>query len=370
MRYLISGGGTAGHINPAIAIASEIKRRDKNATIVFVGTKAGLETKLVINEGYELKLIDVKGLKRSLSLDNVKILFKAIRAMGDAKKIIKSFKPNIVIGTGGYVSGPVVKAAQQLKIPTVIHEQNAFWGVTTKMLAKHADKLLLSFPPSKEQNAEYKNTVVTGNPVRLEFGNFEKQSSRRTMFLSDNKPLVLIYGGSLGAKTINDSLVAMLPTIKKENKISIIAGVGKRDCDYIKKDVEKLGIKFNTDGDIQIKEYIYDMPRIMAACDLVVCRSGAITLAELALLEKPCILIPSPNVAENHQYYNAKVFSDIGAAEMILDKDVNGDTLLETINSIVFNKKKLESMSKASKKLAFKNASSQIGEIIMKTAKK
>jgi len=362
IKVLISGGGTAGHINPALTIAKKIKEYYPNAKFLFVGTANGLEARLVPQEGYEIKFIKVSGLIRKLSLQNLLILRNAIKAVNDSKKIIKNFKPDIVIGTGGYVSGPVIYAATKLKIKTAIHEQNAFWGITTRFLAKRVDRIMLSFPNSKKVKKNNKKVFITGNPIREEFLHIDKHSARRVLDL-DTRPLIFSYGGSGGANKINTAFCHMLSISKKEKLFNHIHGTGKRDYYDVLNYLKKENININN-NDIRVLEYVYDMPRVMAAADLVVCRSGAITLAELAVLGKPSILIPSPNVTENHQYYNAKVFEDNKAALIIEDKDLTGELLYEKIKNLFINYDNIIAMSHNAKSLAIKDANEKICKVI------
>jgi UDP-N-acetylglucosamine--N-acetylmuramyl-(pentapeptide) pyrophosphoryl-undecaprenol N-acetylglucosamine transferase len=362
MRVLISGGGTAGHINPAIAIAIKIKEIEPSAKILFVGTAKGLEAKLVPQEGFEIRYITISGLKRKLSYKNIVIIKRALSAISDAKKIIKEFSPDIVVGTGGYVSGPVLFAAQNLGIKTVVHEQNAFWGITTRLLARKADKILLSFDPQEKQMKRYKNIVITGNPIREEMLKLESQSARRVLGM-DARPLILSFGGSLGAKRINQAVCEMLHLSEKEEIFNFIHGTGKRDYEWFK---ENFALQ---KPNIRISEYIYDMPRVMVAADIIICRAGAITLAEIAALGKPSILIPSPNVAENHQYHNAKVFEDKKAAILLEDRALNGELLYEKIKELAEDNHQLSQMSKNAKALARPNALKDICESIFSLTK-
>lgn len=364
MRILICGGGTAGHVNPAFAIASIIKENNHNAKILFVGTKSGLEARLVPQEGYDIKYIDVNGIRRTFSLRNLIAFKKAWQAYRASKKIISEFKPDIVVGTGGYVSGPVIYAAQKMGIKTAIHEQNAFWGITTRLLMNKADKVMLSFEPDYNKLKRKDNIVITGNPVRSEVGRLDKQSARRVLGI-DARPLILSCGGSLGAKKINDAVCEMLKTSDKEGLFYHIHGTGKRGYNTAKERLNEAGISFENGGIIRVSEYIYDMPRVMTASDLVICRAGAITLAELAVLGKPSILIPSPNVTENHQYYNAKIFEKKGAAIIIEDKDLNGKSLYRTIKKLFEDNSKLAKMSKSALELAKPDASNAIYKEIM-----
>ena len=359
MRVIISGGGTAGHINPAISIAKEIKTKFPTAKIMFVGTQKGLESTLVPQEGYRIKYIDVSGFKRSLTPKNIIIAIKALKARRTAKKIINEFSPDIVIGTGGYVSGPVVSAAQKMGIKTAIHEQNAYWGVTTRLLAKKADKIFLSFEPDDEQKKLYGDRlIVTGNPIRKDILTFDKSSSRRVLDI-DEKPLILSFGGSLGAKKINEAMLYLIKKSKDEGKLNHIHGTGKRDKEFMKAALGHIGLKYSDSGDIRVFEYIYDMPRVLAAADLIICRGGAITLAELAAAGKPAIIIPSPNVTENHQFHNAKVYENKNAAVIIEDKDLTGELLYETVINLA-ESGKLSEMSKNMLTFKKENAAREI----------
>ena len=362
MRVLISGGGTGGHVNPALAIAGEIRARNPGAKIKFVGTRHGLESRLVTKEGFDIEYIEVSGLKHSLSLKNVKLLFKAALAVKKCKSIIRDFNPDIVIGTGGYVSGPVVKAAQSLGIKTAIHEQNAFPGITTRMLSKKADKVFLSFR-GVGNLSRTDNTVLTGNPVRTEITRVDKTASRRVLNL-DARPMILSYGGSLGARNLNIAMADLIIKTSEDKEYIHIHGAGKRYFSLMEDILKKSGINFKKNKDIIISEYIYDMARVMAGADVVICRAGAITLAEIAILGKPAILIPSPNVTDNHQFFNAKVFADNGAAVIIEDKDLTGERLQSELNKILSEPSALREMSKNALKLAKPNALKTIADEI------
>lgn len=371
MKVLLAGGGSAGHINPALSIAKVIKENIKDADIRFVGTKYGLEDKLVPKEGFQLYHIDVRGFKRQLTLENFKILFKAAGAINESKKIIEEFKPDVVIGTGGYVSGPVLYAAAKLKIPTLIHEQNAFPGLTSKILSRYVDKIMISFEESKEY-FKIKNKdkfVFTGNPVRPDFISVNSVEAKKKLGL-ENENVVLSFGGSQGARCINNVMSDIFIENKNDRDITFIHGYGKFGASTIPQKLEQAGINKENNPNIRVSEYIYNMEEVMAAADLIICRSGAITLTELGMLEKPSVLIPSPVVANDHQTYNARAFEKKGGAVVITEKEINSNMLYEKIKELINDKQSLYIMGKNARKCINPDANSDIFEIIMQTVKK
>ena len=365
MRILFAGGGTAGHINPALAIAAYIKERHPNAEISYIGTAQKLEAKLVPEKGYDFYTIDVAGFKRELSpngiIHNIKAVKKAAVSIKNSKEILKKVKPDIVIGTGGYVSGPVLRAAQQLGIKTAIHEQNAYPGVTTKMLAPKADCVMLAMPEAEKYLKLKNKPVITGNPIRQELLKVNREEARRILNI-DNRPLILSFGGSLGAKKVNEAVCELIRWHNTSEKFHHIHATGKAGYETFKESLKDLDLS----DEIKIREYINDMDVCMAAADLVICRAGAITLAEVGACGKPSVLIPSPYVAENHQYHNALTLKKCGAAELIEEKDLSGESLIEKVEYLIENKPKLESMSKAAKKSAIIDANERIYSHLMK----
>lgn len=366
LRYIFAGGGTAGHINPALAIAKAVKEKDNDAEILFVGTKKGMEKTLVPKEGFEIVFIDVRGFSREITLTNIASIWKAFTSLFEADRIIKRFKPDVVIGTGGYVSYPVVFRASKRGIPTAIHEQNAYPGVTTRFLSKYADKVMLSFKTARPLKRE-DNTVMTGNPVRGEILKADKNKARAALGI-DGRPLILSFGGSLGALKINEAVVDMLELSAKDGQFNHIHGVGSRDYEQIKNNLDEKHIAQNGEKGITVCEYIYNMPQVMAACDVVVARAGAITLSEIACMGKPSILIPSPNVTDNHQYHNAKTFSENGAAILIKDDELSGRRLYDELINLVFSAGTLNEMSRKAAALAYPKATDEICSIIINLA--
>ena len=365
MKILFAGGGTAGHINPALAVAGYIKEKHKDAEIFYVGTANKLESRLVPEKGYAFYTIDVAGFSRSLSpkgiVKNVSAVKKAVRASMDCKKLLKEINPDVVIGTGGYVSGPVLKTAQKMGFKTGIHEQNAFPGVTTKMLASGADVVMLAMPEAKKYLNLKREPVITGNPIRTELLKVTKEEARQKLGF-DDRPMILSFGGSLGAEKVNLAVGELINWHNGTGKFYHIHATGKSGY-------EDMLAKFkNTEiaKEIQIREYINDMDICMAAADLVICRAGAITLGELQACSKPAILIPSPNVAENHQFHNAMTLKRAGAAELLEEKDLSGEALISKVEMLIENKPKLSLMGANAKKSAIIDANERIYKEIMK----
>lgn len=362
MKILLSGGGTAGHINPALAIAAKIKKEIPDAVIAFVGTPNGMENKLVARAGYPIYHVDVRGFVRSLSpssiIKNMGTAFMAVTSPIKAKKIIKEFRPDAVIGTGGYVSWPVLKAAASLKIPTLIHEQNAVVGMTTDMLSKVVDRVMISFEESREQfRCDPDKIVLVGNPTNPDMLRVSRDEEREKLGIGDT-PYLLSYGGSLGARVINNNIFDIIESKRFAGRIRHTHGVGSYEWGVRRDEIESRGL-LKADG-VDMAEYIYDMPSKMSASDLVIARAGAITLAELAILGKPAILIPSPNVTNNHQYKNAKVVSDAGGAVLIEEKDLTASLLSDTIEELLFDRDRLDEMSRNMKKLAITETDDRI----------
>ena len=341
MRVIYAGGGTGGHINPAISIADYAKDHDSNHKALFIGTKSGLETRLVPKAGYDIKYIDVIGFDRRHPLKAFKTVKKLIKSRQDCKKIIREFKPDCVVCTGGYVSGPVMMAAAKCGVPSIIHEQNVYPGLTVKGSEKYASYLALSFDETIKHMGNKDKCVVTGNPVRMEIINAKSDTARKKLGIT--KPLVLIFGGSLGAQKINSTVIKMLKSVIKDGRFSLIFGTGERNYKAVTDKIKREGIILN--DDIKVLPYIDNIADVMAAADIVVSRSGAITVSEIAVLKKPSILIPSPNVVRNHQEQNAREFEKNGAAAVITEAELDEAVLYDKICSMLSDKEKLLKMS-------------------------
>ena len=367
MKVLLAGGGTAGHINPALAIAGYIKKKRPETEFLFIGNRDGMEQRLVPQAGFEIKSITISGFKRSFSpksmVENVKTVTRTFTSSHEAKKIISEFKPDICIGTGGYVSGPVIRTASKMGIPCIIHEQNAYPGVTNKMLAKSVEKVMLAVPDAKKY-FEKADFVVTGNPVRGDILTADKEESRAELKL-DGRPMILSFGGSLGARKINEAVADIVARSGKDGRYQHIHAYGKYG-DWFPDLVKEKGTDISQCSNLDIRPYIDNMPTCMAAADLVICRAGAITLSEIQAMGKPAILIPSPNVAENHQYHNAMALVNAGAAEIIEEKDLTETAVTEKLDSLLESEEKLKEFSANSAKMAITDANERIYSVMKK----
>ena len=371
MKVIIAAAQTGGHINPGIAIANKIKEKNKNARIMFIGTTRGLENDLVPRAGYELKTIDAYGINRKISISNIKNMFKTLKGFGEAKKIVKDFNPDIVIGTGGFICGPTIMAAKKYKIPTLLHESNAFPGVATKMLAKKVDTILVGFEEAKQRLPKAKNVVVTGTPTKIKgiaMSQAQKDIIKKGMGLKNDLPVILIFGGSQGAKTINETLKDII--LSKLNKdYQIIWASGPKQYDVIKQELKEKKININQIENVKIIPYIYNMEEIMNISDIIVARSGAMTITEISNLGKPSILIPLPNVSQDHQLRNAEVLQKIGAAQIILNNELEKDILNKEIIEIASNKVKMKEMGEKASTKSVKNVQEKIYAEIKKIVK-
>ncbi len=362
MKVIIAAAGTAGHINPGLAIANKIKEEEKDSEIIFIGTTRGLENDLVPRAGFKLRTIEAYGLSKEISINNLKRICKTIKGFGEAKKIIKEFKPDIVIGTGGYICGAVITQAHKLNIPTLLHESNAFPGKAVKMLANKTDKILVSFKDAIDRIPKAKKIIYTGTPIKIqkkEFTISEKEKIVKNVGLNLLKPIVLIFGGSQGAQKINDAIVSIIKN-KLNKNYQIIWATGPKQYDRIKEILEDENININNIKNTKIVPYIYNMEEIMNVSNLIIARSGAMTVTEIANLGKPSILIPLPNVSGDHQLYNAKVLEKVGAAKITLNDELEGNDLNEKIESIILDKNKENQMSKNALKIATKDVEKKI----------
>lgn len=366
MRVLFTGGGTAGHINPALAAAGYLKTKRPETEILFVGNKGGMEERLVPPAGYPMKTIHISGFQRKLTpkniMRNVQTLARVVTSSSEAKKIIREFSPDVCVGTGGYVCGPVLREAAKMGIPCVVHESNAYPGVTVKMLSKHVKTIMLAVEDAKKYFPEGTNIVVTGNPVRPEILKVSREEARRELGL-DSRPVVLSFGGSLGAANINSAMLTVLKDSAGNKQLQHIHGYGQHDPDFPKK-LQALGVDLSKNPQIRILDYINNMAQCLAAADLVISRSGAITLTEIEALGKGSVLIPSPNVAENHQFHNAMALVNKGAAEIIEEKDLTGEGLLSKVREIFSESGRAESLGIEAKKMSVPDANERIYQVI------
>ena len=356
-RILISGGGTGGHIFPALSIANALKSR-LNAEILFVGADNRMEMERVPAAGYEIKGLPVAGFNRKNLLKNIGVLLKLRRSIAMARKIVADFKPDIAIGVGGYCSGPTLKAAQRAGVPTLLQEQNSYAGVTNKLLAKKAKKICVAYP-DLERFFPAEKIVLTGNPVRKDLfaSTISPEKARERFGLNPNLPTVLVVGGSLGALTLNESMEAGIRKLIDEG-IQVIWQTGKNFGERGTAAVKHL-------TGVVVTKFISDMAAAYGAASLVVSRAGAGSISELELLGKPCILVPSPNVAEDHQTKNARALSDKGAAILITDSEAR-EKLIDEIIKVIHDRKRLEEMSTEIRKLALPDSDEKIVDEIEK----
>lgn len=364
MHILFAGGGTAGHINPALAVAGYIKERHPDAVISYIGTADKLEARLVPEKGYNFYTIDVAGFQRKLSLKNIGRNITAVKKVfsssRNSRRLLREINPDVVVGTGGYVSGPVLREAQKLGFKTAIHEQNAYPGVTTKMLCENADCVMLAMPEAKKYLKLKNPPVITGNPIRTELLNITKEQARKKLGF-DDRPMILSFGGSLGARHINEAVTELIKWHNGTHKFYHIHGTGKSGYDTMIENLKDTDLS----DEISVREYINDMDICMAAADLVICRAGAITLSELQAMGKPSVLIPSPYVAENHQFHNAMTLKKNGAAEVIEESNLSGQSLINEVEYMIENKPRLEEMGKAAREHAITDANERIYNVIM-----
>ncbi|MEG0291502.1 MAG: undecaprenyldiphospho-muramoylpentapeptide beta-N-acetylglucosaminyltransferase [Anaerovoracaceae bacterium] len=350
MRVIMTGGGTGGHIYPAIAIADRIDQRTLNSEILFVGTEKGLEKDLVPKHGYDIKFINVSGISRKNMLKNIKVYKEYVNAKKQAKKIIEDFKPDIVIGTGGYVCGPVVKMAAKMGIKTCIHESNATPGLTNKMLASVVDTIFISFPEAGEKFKHKEKQILSGNPVRDEFFKARKNTSREKLGIGQDEFVLLAFGGSQGAGRINKSMMEVVEKYNGVSKVTVIFGTGKYYYKPILTELKEKGIEISEN--IRVLEYIDNMENYLSAADIVVSRSGALTVSEIAVCGTPAILIPSPNVTGNHQMHNALAIAENGGASILEEKDLTENALYKKIEEMRNNEELLLDMSQKAKECA------------------
>ncbi|MED4452772.1 undecaprenyldiphospho-muramoylpentapeptide beta-N-acetylglucosaminyltransferase [Metabacillus fastidiosus] len=363
MKVVVSGGGTGGHIYPALALINEMKRNDENIEFLYIGTEKGLEKGIVERAGIPFQSIEITGFKRKLSLDNIKTVIRFLKGVNDSKKMLKQFKPDVVIGTGGYVCGPVVYAAAKLGIPSIVHEQNSLPGITNKFLAKYVDKVAICFSEAEKYFPADK-VVLTGNPRASEVIGADGKKGKESLGLTNGKKSVLIFGGSRGARAINNAVLQMIPALKNKD-YEVVYVTGEVHYKNVMEKIEKMSSPPN----IIIKPFIHNMPDVLAGIDLIVSRAGATSLAEITALGLPSILIPSPYVTANHQEVNARSLSDHDAAILLSEQALNGEVLLAQMDEILLNEQRLTQMAEASKKLGIPDAAKKLYDVMKHISK-
>jgi UDP-N-acetylglucosamine--N-acetylmuramyl-(pentapeptide) pyrophosphoryl-undecaprenol N-acetylglucosamine transferase len=349
MNVIFTCGGTGGHINPAIAVANILRERHPDAKILFIGAKGHMEEQLVPNAGFELKCLEISGMSRGKSLSavkkNLKAVCQTVKAVNQCKKIIKEFGADAIIGTGGYACYPALKAGTQMNIPTCVHESNAMPGLTTRMLADKVTRMLICFPESAKHYKHPEKVETVGMPIRREFVFTDKAEARKELCIGD-KPLVVSAFGSLGAKKMNETVAQMLALEKADDfPFMHIHATGKFGWEWMPEKVKEAGIAVENCPNLDMREYIYNMPTVMAAADVIISRAGASSCNEIAASGTPAILIPSPNVTDNHQEKNARVLADRGGAVLLLEKDCTAQTLYDTVKALLADQKRRDTMS-------------------------
>lgn len=349
MRVVLSGGGTGGHIYPALAVAAQCAAEDSASEFLYIGGQRGLESSIVPKSGLPFRAIDITGFRRKLSVDNVKTVMRFLKGVRSSKQMLKEFKPDVVVGTGGYVCGPVVYAAAKLGIPTVIHEQNAVPGLTNKFLSKYVSTVAVSFEGSESAFSGAGRVIYTGNPRATVVHTADKRMGYKSLGLPDDSRIVLVVGGSRGAKAINETMVEMASELPKLGHLSFVYVTGESYYDSTREAIAgKLG---QLPGNLKVLPYVHNMPEVLAATSLIVNRAGASFLAEITSLGLPSILIPSPNVTNNHQEKNARMLEKAGAASVILEPELSGQRLFRSIQDIMQSRERHAGMSAASKGL-------------------
>ncbi|MBQ6698429.1 MAG: undecaprenyldiphospho-muramoylpentapeptide beta-N-acetylglucosaminyltransferase [Oscillospiraceae bacterium] len=368
MRFMFACGGTGGHINPALAVAKLVKEKKKSAEILFVGVSGGMEERLVPAAGFDIKTIESKPISRKkgisgivANIDAIKHIFSAERA---AKKIIEEFSPDVVMGTGGYACYPVLSAAARLGIPSVVHESNAYPGMATRKLAKRVTRVLLNFEASRKKLPERASCAVVGNPVRGDILMYDRETARRELGVT--KPLLVSFWGSLGAREMNKA-IAQVIRIESENPGGFfhIHATGKFGYEWMPDAIREMGIDLQNQSFITLREYIDDMPRVLAAADVVMCRGGAGTLSEVSARGVPAIIVPSPNVTDNHQFKNASELAASGGAVVIEEKNATPQMLYDTAKELLENAEKRSGMSENLLKNAILDGTERIYEEMM-----
>lgn len=365
MNLYITGGGTGGHVTPGLAIARYVKEQEPDSKIRFAGTRKGIESRLVPREGYPLDEIEIIGLSRKLDpkgiVHNAKAAYLTVTSVHRAKKLLRAAKPDCVLGCGGYVSFPIVKAAQQLGIPTVLLEVNALPGKVTQQLAPKADRVLICFEQTRALLGNRDNIHLTGAPVRPEILTADRKKAREKYGLADGDRLVVSFWGSMGALYMNRHMAGMLALEAKEGTaFRHIHATGAAAAKWMPDEVKKHGANVKNASNIELTEYIYDMADRLAAADLVICRAGAATIGELCALGRPSIMVPSPYVAENHQEKNARALEEAGACKVILEPGCTPEQLLEATKELIGDDARLAQMRKSAAALAAKDADGEI----------
>ena len=367
-RVIFTCGGTAGHVNPAIALAQKITEYNPEAEFLFVGAERGLERDLVTKAGYAFESVHISSFYRSFKPASIKhnliSLCNLVRGPREAKTILRSFRPQVVIGTGGYASYPVVKAAAGMGIPTAVHESNIVPGLTTKLLEPSADRIMVGFEACRQHYRHPEKVLVTGTPVRTDFFACTKAQAKERLGLSDGRPLVVSFWGSLGASGMNRQMVEFMGLEAQEGSFHHIHAAGKSGYAMMRQLLEEKKLDLEKYSFIELREYIYDMATVMRAADLVICRAGASTVSELTALGIPALIVPSPYVTNNHQEKNARELERAGGAQVLLEKDCSGAQLFQAASAVLRDRQRRADMEKAMAKMGICDATQRIYGVI------
>ena len=368
-RVIFTCGGTAGHVNPAIALAQLMNEKDPNTEFLFVGAERGLEKDLVPKAGYDFRTVHISSFHRSLKPAEIKhnlvSLYNLTRAPREAKAILREFRPDVVIGTGGYASYPMVKAAAKAGIPTAVHESNMVPGLTTEMLEPYADRIMVGFESCCQHYKHPDKVVVTGTPVRGDFFDLTKEQAKQKLGVNDGRPLIVSFWGSLGASGMNRQMADFLALEAAKEPFHHIHAAGKGGYPVVLELLKEKNVDLEEHPSLQVREYIYDMAQVMRAADLVICRAGASTISELTALGVPALIVPSPYVTNNHQEKNARVLEEAGGAAVLLEKDSSGQALFQVACGILRNPEKRAGMEKAMAALGIRDATERIYQTIL-----
>lgn len=374
MNFLFACGGTAGHINPAIAVAGRLKELIPESRFLFIGAKGRMEEDLVPRAGYEIRLVDITNIQRSLNLEGLKhnlvTAKNVVLSLRESKKIIQDFRPDVVVGTGGYVCFPVLRAAQRLGIPTLLHESNAVPGLTTKLLSGRVDGMMVGFEESRSCYKHPEKVTVTGTPVRGDFRTYGKENAKAELGIDPDKPLIVSVWGSLGAKRMNEFMADFIAHMPEKSDYGLIHSAGTARYEEMITRLRRECPGGYAGKNCDVRPYIYDMSRVMAAADLVLCRAGASTLSELAILGKPAVLVPSPNVTNNHQEKNARVLERAGGAIVLPEPTLTSETLRDTVLSLIHDKNRLSQMEANMRQYAAADATERIADVVLSLAAK
>lgn len=371
MNVIFTCGGTGGHINPAIAVAKRLKERKPNCQILFVGAEDGMETTLIPREGFRLETLTISNYSRKLDLKALRHNLKTVRtirkAMKRARRIIEEFKPDVIVGTGGYASFPMLKMGSKMGIPTALHEANAVPGLATRMVCDKVDRIMVSFEESRKEYKHADRVIAVGMPVREEFVYTKREDARKALGL-DDKPLIVSAWGSLGAREMNKKIARFMKLECKEGRYRHVHATGSFGWRWMPEYVKEQGVDLTAQSLVTMQEYIYNMPELMAAADLFISRAGASTLNEIAAAGTPCIIVPSPNVTNNHQEMNARILEQRGAAVVIRETECDGEVLYKKACELLEDGPRRQAMTKALREMAVIDSAERILDIILKLA--